>query len=166
MKTIYTGRYTARVEGPFVVFVIGVRINKLLAMPKWLPVVQAMGPMMRELYANPELGFLHTEMSFHLRGVTMIQYWRSMEHLEHYARQGGLHLAAWRAFNQKVGSNPAVGIFHETYLVPAGNYEAVYNHMPAYGLARAGEHEPVSARTDSARQRLDANASPEEELMR
>jgi hypothetical protein len=30
-----------------------------------------------------------------------------------------------------------VGIWHETYLVPAGRYEAIYGNMPRMGLATA-----------------------------
>ena len=37
-----------------------------------------------------------------------------------------------------------VGIFHETYLVPEGQYECVYNNMPTYGLAKAGAHVPAT----------------------
>ena len=31
MSKIYTGRYTARTDQPFVVFLVGMRINRLLA---------------------------------------------------------------------------------------------------------------------------------------
>jgi hypothetical protein len=44
MSEIFRGRYTAQVEGPFVVFIIGMRINQMLAVHKWLPVAQARGP--------------------------------------------------------------------------------------------------------------------------
>ena len=37
MPTIHPGRFTTRIEGPFVVFLIGFRINRLLAINKWLP---------------------------------------------------------------------------------------------------------------------------------
>ena len=157
MGTIYPGRYTAQMEGTVVVFIIGVRINRLLSVHKWLPVVQAMGPMLQELYKNPDLGFLHSTYHFNLRGVTLVQYWRSVEQLEHYARHGQQHLTAWRDFHRKVGSNPTVGVFHETYVVPERGYESVYNNMPVYGLAQAGEHVPVSGSTDTARQRMERN---------
>lgn len=44
--------------------------------------------------------------SYHFsgRGLTLIQYWRSFEHLEHYARHGANHLKAWRDFNRKIGT--------------------------------------------------------------
>lgn len=93
MANIHKGRHVAVVEGDFVVFVIGMRVNKLLSFSKWIPVFKAMGPMIRELYQNPEIGFLHTEFHFSWRRVTLIQYWRSFDQLEAYAH-GKMHLVA------------------------------------------------------------------------
>jgi len=51
---------------------------------------------------------------------------RSFEHLESYARnRDAARWPAWVAFNKRVGSNGDVGIWHDTYLVPAGSYERV-----------------------------------------
>ncbi len=61
MSSIFAGRYTAQTNQPFVVFLIGMRINTWWRFDKWVPVVSAMGPMMRTLYTHPEKGFLHTE---------------------------------------------------------------------------------------------------------
>ena len=41
-------RLTASLDGDFVVFLIGLRINKPLHIHKWLPVVQAMPRMLTE----------------------------------------------------------------------------------------------------------------------
>ena len=35
MVTVYAGRYTTSIDGPFVAFLIGFRINRLLAVRKW-----------------------------------------------------------------------------------------------------------------------------------
>lgn len=42
MGKIVPGRYTANIEGSFVVFVIGMRINKFLYFWKWIPIITAM----------------------------------------------------------------------------------------------------------------------------
>jgi hypothetical protein len=42
MSSVFRGRHTAQIEGPFVVFIIGMRINRLWAVHKWLPVARAM----------------------------------------------------------------------------------------------------------------------------
>lgn len=36
------------------------------------------------------------------------------------------------------GEVPGIGIFHETYLVKEGAYEAIYRNMPRSGLAEIG----------------------------
>jgi len=49
-----------------------------------------------------------------------------------------------------------VGIWHETFIVPAGSYETVYDDMPAFGLAGATGVVPVGRPGDTAAQRLSA----------
>ena len=155
MSQIFPGRYSAKIEGPFVVFLIGMRINKFLSFSKWVPVAKAMGPMVKELYANKELGFLHAEGSFAWRSATLIQYWRSFEHLHAYAHaRDAAHLPAWAAFNRSVGSDGTVGIWHETYQVAANRYETIYGNMPRYGLAVAADHVPSVGRMGDARSRM------------
>lgn len=160
LSRVIPGRYTAHMEGSFVVFIIGMRINKWWAIHKWLPVFMAMSPMLQELYRNRELGFL--EASYHLswRGVSIVQYWRSFDQLEEYARKGAAHLEGWRNFNKKVGTSGTVGIFHETYLVPEGQYECLYNNMPVSGLAKAGEHVPATGKRETASRRLGREGDP------
>ena len=155
MSQLFPGRYAARMEGPFVVFIIGLRVNRLFAFGRWIPVARAMSPMLRELYADSQLGFLHAETCLAWRGVTMIQYWQTFEHLHAYAHaRNAAHLPAWAAFNRSVGDDGTVGIWHETYQVAAGAYECVYGNMPRTGLARAGEHVPAIGRMADAKSRL------------
>lgn len=154
MAQVFPGRYMAEKEGSFVVFMIGMRINKLWAVHKWVPVMQAMPKMLKELYQNPSLGFLSASYFFSWRGITVVQYWNSFEQLEHYARHGATHLKAWREFNQKVGTSGTVGIYHESYLIDEGKHESFYSNMPPFGLAQAGRHVPVTKKTASARERL------------
>jgi hypothetical protein len=40
MPNPFPGRYSTSIEGPFVVFLIGFRINRQLAVSKWLPVAK------------------------------------------------------------------------------------------------------------------------------
>ncbi|WNS77747.1 DUF4188 domain-containing protein [Domibacillus sp. DTU_2020_1001157_1_SI_ALB_TIR_016] len=155
-KHIYPGRYTTENTEDIVVFIIGMRINKPIALNKWLPVFNAMPGMIRELYTNKdELGFLSMESYFGLRTTSMIQYWRSMDDLLAYAKNEK-HLTAWANFNKKVGNNPAVGIYHETYQVKNGDYESIYGNMPHYGLGKALNHMPITTGQSSARKRLNS----------
>ncbi len=155
MPDLFPGRYSTSLDGPFVVFLIGFRVNRLLAIGKWLPVVKAMGPMLKELQANPSLGLLAAFPSIYWRGVMLTQYWRSFEHLVVYAQsRDAAHLPAWKAFNQSVGSDGSLGIRHETYQVANGQYECIYANMPLFGLAVAGTHEPATGHLRDARSRM------------
>jgi hypothetical protein len=155
MATVFPGRFAATYEGPFVVFLIGMRINNFLRFDKWVPVAHAMPPMLRELYANKESGFLHAEFFLTWRGVTTLQYWRSFEHLHAYAHaRDAKHLPAWAAFNRSVGGNGSVGVWHETYQVAPGQYECVHVNMPLWGLAAAGQHVPATGRMSGAKGRM------------
>src|SRR3954468_13716952 len=119
-------RMTAKMTGSFVVFLIGMRINKFLKFNKWLPVAIAMPKMIKELMANKELGFISGE-SWLGRTTIMLQYWKSFEKLEAYAKnKDSHHLPAWQEFNRCIKSNGDVGIWHETYLIPKGSYESIY----------------------------------------
>lgn len=157
MAVVIPERLTVEIEGDFVVFVIGVRINKPWKLAKWLPVVLAMPRMLKELAARPETGFLGAVSA----GLLTVQYWRSFEALEAYARdQAGAHWPAWGAFNKRMrGARGDVGIWHETYFVPAGGYEAIYSGMPRHGLGAAGTLLPAAGRRETARGRAVAAES-------
>jgi hypothetical protein len=161
MGTIMPGRYTADIEGPFVVFIIGMRVNRFFAFRKWVPTAMAMGPMLKTLFQHPEKGFLGAETYFSLRGVTTLQYWRSFDDLERFARsKEEPHLSAWKQFNSAIGTDGSVGIWHETYQVAAGQYEAIYGNMPVYGLAKATAHAPATGRRETARRRMGGESEP------
>ena len=155
MPQVHNGRFAAEIDGDFVVFLIGARINQLWAVHKWLPVARAMPRMLRELFQRPELGLLHASSYMSGRTVLVVQYWRSFDQLHAYAHaRDKAHLPAWAEFNRRVGGNGSVGIFHETYLVSAGSYEAIYANMPLIGLARAGRRVEATGARQSARDRL------------
>ena len=151
---ISSQRLTANLDGEFVVFLIGLRVNQPLKFYKWLPVFMAMPKMLVELYRQPELGLLHAE-SWYGRTTIMVQYWRSMDQLLAYAKmRDAAHLPAWQAFNKAVGTDGSVGIWHETYAVKPGGYENIYVNMPPFGLGRAGLVQPASGGRESAAGRL------------
>lgn len=155
-KQIMAGRYTAQSDEPFVVFLIGMRVNKFLAFRKWWPVAQAMPVMLQTLYKNPEKGFLGGQTFINWRGVTMVQYWRSFEDLENFAKNpSDPHIEPWRKFNKQVGSSGTVGVWHETYQVQPGKFEAVYANMPIWGLAAATKHVAIGKQSQTARRRME-----------
>ena len=157
---VFPGRHGARLDGDFVVFLIGMRMNKPWKLRKTLYVLRQMRPMVNELEADPSSGFLGAEFGFMYGGPAVVQFWRSFEELDRYARNpDARHLPAWKRFNQLVRGSGDVGIWHETYRVHAGEYEAIYGNMPRVGLAAAGEHAPLGS-TSTAPQRI--GAQPED----
>src|SRR6266487_7056231 len=72
MAKVMPGRYTAQIDEPFVVFLIGMRINKLFAFWKWIPTAHAMWPMLRTLFQHLEKGFLGGQVFFYWRGIALV----------------------------------------------------------------------------------------------
>ena len=159
MAKVFPGRYTAQSDAPFVVFLIGMRVNRFLQFGKWIPVAKAMPAMLAELKRQPELGLLHAKYFLYWRGVAVLQYWRSFEQLHAYAHaKNAVHLPAWAEFNRSIGADGTVGIWHETYTVARGQYECVYANMPRFGLASATRHVTATGRLEQAKSRI---AKPE-----
>jgi hypothetical protein len=158
---INNGRFTADAEGDFVVFLIGMRFNHPLKVRKWLPVALAMPRMLKVLDAHPELGCLGYNQWIG-RTTILLQYWRDFDALDHFARDKELpHLEPWRQFNRAVGKSGDVGVWHETFKVRAGEYEAVYANMPTFGLAKATSVVPIGRKAQSAAARIGAVAIDE-----
>ncbi|MGW5191473.1 DUF4188 domain-containing protein [Kribbella sp. NPDC004138] len=155
MSGVIQGRQTAAYDGELVVFLIGMRVNSVRKVREWVPVARAMGPMLRELSNDEDSGLLGFRTLPTWRGVTLIQYWESVEKLEAFANDSGrTHRPAWVDFFRTSYQGGAVGIWHETYVVPAGNTETIYGNMPLLGLGRARGVEPVGKRGDTAAERL------------
>jgi hypothetical protein len=158
MNDILRGRWTARRDEPHVVFIIGMRINKWWKVHRWAPQAIAMTRMLNELAPRPELGFLGASMWFG-RTIVLIQYWRSFEALESYAKaRDTAHLPAWAAFNRAVGDNGDVGIYHETYRVAPGQYENIYINMPPTLFGKVAPLVEATGGSVSARGRMEAGA--------
>jgi Monooxygenase af470-like len=161
MTRIFPGRYTARIDQPFAVFLIGMRINQLWAVHKWMPIATAMPKMLNMLTRNPGTGLLSVETWIRWREVMNVQYWRSFEDLESFARNpSDPHLQVWKDFNRRVGADGSVGIWHETFVVNAGQYECLYGNMPLFGLAAATEHAAAVGNRETARLRLGGYSEP------
>ncbi|HEY1323893.1 MAG TPA: DUF4188 domain-containing protein [Streptosporangiaceae bacterium] len=157
MAQIAGRRMTAEIDGDFVVFLIGARFNKLHMLRTMMDLGgrRGMQHMLNYLVAHPEKGLLGYEMGLKL----IVQYWRSFDHLEAFAKDADdPHLEVWRRYWQRVGTSDRTGIWHETYLVRAGEYEAIYGNMPPFGLGKASRLVPLSE-SSTARRRIKAAVS-------
>ena len=135
-------------DGDLAVFLIGMRVNQPWRPDLWMPVFGAMPGMLTELYAakaaagrgdGADLGFLDGRSLLGAGGPTLVQYWRSVEDIYAYANDPDHeHRPAMRAFYARSRrATRAVGIWHETFAVPAGGHESLYVAMPPTGLGKA-----------------------------
>jgi hypothetical protein len=168
-KGIQGGSYTARSPegadgepGSVVVFLIGMRINRWRRTRSWWPVFVAMPKMLRELAGRPDAGLLGAKSYWAGRDFLVVQYWRSAEHLGRFARDPQMaHQPAWAAFNKATAADGDVGIWHETYVVPAASIESLYGNMPQHGLGAAVGSEPRGAHSRTAAQDEMGQRDPE-----
>lgn len=155
MTKIFDGRYTAQTEKPVVLFLIGMRVNRLWDLRKWWLVATAMPRMLKELAVKTDSGFLGVRTYLSGRVIMSAQYWRSFDDLVIYAHdKSGAHFPAWAAFNRRIGNDGSVGIWHEAYLIEQGRFECIYGNMPLFGLAAATRHVKAEGRLAAAKDRM------------
>jgi len=137
--TIIPKRMTVELDESRVVFLIGLRINNFWKIHQWLHLMFTMPKILKELRQQKVTGFITGNM-WYGRNILMIQYWENFKSLEHYARnKSKLHMPIWTYFNLKILSSTNVGVWHETYQIDPGKFEAIYTNMPHFGLAQAGK---------------------------
>jgi len=106
LATAMQGRHAAEIDGDFVVFLIGARFELRHPVRTFrdLGGRRGMKHMLDYLSAHPERGLLAYEMGL----PTIVQYWRSFEHLEAFAKNtDDPHLAVWRNYGS--ARPPAAG---------------------------------------------------------
>ncbi|UUZ44889.1 DUF4188 domain-containing protein [Janibacter limosus] len=151
-------------EGDVVVFNIGMTIRKPLRPDLWWAPFVAMPRMIAELSRNraaadrgeaEDLGFLGAYTLMGRGGPWVVQYWRSTEDLYRYASaRDAQHLPARTKFNAVARKHPdAVGIWHETFAVPASGIETLYGNGASTGLGALTGTVEATRRGRGARER-------------
>jgi len=154
---IFNDRLAPVADKEFVVFLIGMRVNKWWQLRKWLHTAMAMPRMIKELQKNPALGLKHVYGVRSGRNFISVQYWESFDHLRDYASAPDLeHKPAWNDFYKVVGMKGDVGIWHETYVIKPGQFEAIYGNMPKFGLGNVFPLEKATGRYGDAISRMGA----------
>jgi hypothetical protein len=142
------GRMTVKCEGDFVLFLIGIRFNKLTS--KAADMGKYMDQIEKELSEHPELGCLGSESyvgsNTEASTTLLVQYWKSTDHLEKYAQSStNSHYHPWRVLMSIGKESTEFGFWHETYQVKAGEYECIHVNCPAFHFANA-----LGARVEAA----------------
>lgn len=115
---------------------------------------RSMPRMLRALSEEPDKGLLGFRMAW-IGGPAAVQYWSSFDALDRFAKNPQEpHLPMWRWYNRAIKASGDVGIWHETYVVPAGKAESIYGNMPRVGLAAATTHVLIRRKGNSAAYRI------------
>lgn len=139
MTDIIDDQVTAELDGGFVVFRLGLRINTLWKVHEWLPILRAGRAMLGEVDANPDTGLLAYDTRFGFRDLEIVQFWRSFEDLRAYALDPEFsHAPSMQSTLERMRETDDVGIWHELYVIDEESYETVYYNAPPTGLGKAG----------------------------
>jgi hypothetical protein len=142
-------------DEPFVVFLFGMRWNRPRGLPRFLWGLRVLRRVLADLNGGHQPGFLASHVYLGARTLIATQYWESFDTLDAYARDHALpHRRAWQRYLREALNDPAMGLWHETYLVEPGSWEGVYVNMPAWGLGAAAELVEMRTTRNSARDRL------------
>lgn len=66
--------------------------------------------------------------------LVTISYWKDIEHLHAFANQGAAHRLGWDWWAAENKKYPHIGIMHETYAVPKGAWENIYQNFQPIGM--------------------------------
>ncbi|KAK4690657.1 ribonuclease P/MRP protein subunit POP1, partial [Lecanoromycetidae sp. Uapishka_2] len=119
-----------------VVFVVGASFNHPFGV--FAPGVKELGSRFRAMFLGKTDTMSHSTPGGGRSTVT-ISYWKSREHLHAFA-QGPVHRDGWNWFNHIHKEYPHIGIFHETFDVPAGGWENIYNSIWPIGMGNIKYH--------------------------
>lgn len=151
-------------DDDLVVFILGMRPRRAWRLDQTLFVSRSMFRMQAELERDRAnggaLGYLGGFNAVAPTGPIVVQYWRSFEDLERYSHSTDFeHRPAWLKFYTMThaAGRSRVGIWHETYRVPAGAHESIYGDLSApVGLAAAVGAQPLERRGRTSRERIGA----------
>eukprot|EP00656_Telonema_subtile_P057833 TRINITY_DN9608_c0_g1_i1.p1 TRINITY_DN9608_c0_g1~~TRINITY_DN9608_c0_g1_i1.p1 ORF type:complete len:302 (-),score=69.30 TRINITY_DN9608_c0_g1_i1:379-1284(-) len=146
------GKWCPQVEGDFLVLMIGIVPHSLWAFWRWMPIVRGMVNMSKDLQTNADSGFLGYEVYVGLQPM-IVQYWRSFDHMKKCPAP------EWASLAQSATGDSSLGVWHETYVIKAGDYEGVYSNMPPYGLGKVGKCVEAKGQFEKAASRLELNKS-------
>ena len=142
-----------------VLFLTGMRINRLRRVRHWLPVLRAMTTMLTSQAKDPDSGVLWSRTWTSGRILMVMQHWRTAEELGAFASDADHpHAAAMRDFNKRLAGTGDVGVWHETYAVSSEATEALYGNMPTFGLAEAYGRVDLAGVTGAVTRRVHGSA--------
>jgi hypothetical protein len=80
MKGVFSGRYTAEVAAPIILFALGMRVNRLPALHGWLSPTFKTLRLCIHLKISPPEGYLCGYLYLYWRSKGILQYWKDFDH--------------------------------------------------------------------------------------
>ncbi|WQF75969.1 hypothetical protein CDEST_00983 [Colletotrichum destructivum] len=181
-KGVVPGQVTAQMVDPsngkipaipasqsLVVFHLGVRFNHTLGLisPGASEVVKHFDAMNADLRRRAdEYGLYHFSNwkgaeSDRNNTLLMIYYFRNVDGLNRFAHDT-LHWNTWKWFNSIKEDHKHLGIFHETFITSAQQYETIYENMPPVllGAASVASTNEISKEKTWVNTLVDADVKP------
>jgi hypothetical protein len=145
MTPIFRERMAAEMDDGFVIYINGMRLNKLRAFPQWLRANWTVAKMFRRLENDPDSGFLgYTPIFLGLRKGAAMQYWRSLEDLQRFATDpDGPHVPAWNWYNETADPDGGLGFWAELYVIDGDGFETFFRNVPPIGIGKYAEMVPM-----------------------
>jgi hypothetical protein len=146
MAQLFTERMAAEMDDGFVIYINGMRLNKLRALPHWLVANWTVAKMFRQLEADPDSGFLgYTPIFLGFRKGAAMQYWRSLDDLQRFATDpDGPHVPAWTWYNEEADPDGGLGFWAELYVVDGDSFETFFRNVPPIGIGKFAKMVPMA----------------------
>ncbi len=82
-----------------------------------------------------------------------LQYWTSFQALEAWSHRPP-HSDWWKEALERIRTRGDFGIYHETYVIPRANVEAIYLDCPPIGISAFGINGEAVGKSTTSRDRL------------
>ena len=146
---------TAPLDKPVTLFLVGMQCRSWRSLWKVPLIGRRMGQMQQELQSDPESGLLWGANFIQFNPLTALylSYWKSTGHIHRFVEDGRFaHKAASPEYLKRFGSDPDIGVWHETYEIEPGKAENLYMGMAPFGVSA---FMPTSKLTSANRKFMD-----------
>jgi len=100
----------------------------------------------------------------YIDGPMMVQYWRSQEHLNKWAKSAlRAHLKPMIESRKHISQGNIYGFWHESYHIHAGEYDTVYSNMSRVLFGKVGDIYPLTGKLRTAAGRANLQTQSQDE---
>jgi hypothetical protein len=148
---------SAEIKEPMCLFLVGMQCRSWKSMWKIPFILIRMRKIYGELLSNKDSGFLWGKFFTSNRPKTtlLLSYWKSSEHIERFISDKKFsHHQATKDYYKRLGQDPNIGIWHETYEINPGQAETLYYGMNPFGASGFLDVHSINRHKDNYMNRL------------